>query len=230
MKKFFVIVAMLLAGFSASAQINIGAGYMWDFWAQKNGSSKAGSRSMSGVYAGVSYNIQIVEGLGLAPGAYFSWATGIDLDKNGDKCKETVNGKEVSLSSTHMALTIPVHITYSMDLGPGKAFAYLGPAFQYGLSLTESCKPKELQDALNLLLPEEAKVGRNMFKKYDNDGHRYMNPFDVKLGVGFGYNWKFIQANVGFDWGFLNRAKTKDYTGDYKENANAVHAGIAFVF
>ena len=81
MKKFFVIAAMLLAGFSASAQINIGAGYMWDFWAQKNGSSKAGSRSMSGVYAGVSYNIQIVEGLGLAPGAYFSWATGIDLDK-----------------------------------------------------------------------------------------------------------------------------------------------------
>ena len=224
------MAAMLLAGFTAFGQVNVGAGYVWDFWAQKNGNSKAGTRSMHGVYAGVSYNINLIEGLGLAPGAYFSWAKGIDLDKDGNKCKDKVNGTEVSFGSTEMALTIPVHITYSMDMGPGKAFAYLGPAFQLGLSMKEFLNPKDLQDAWNTLMPEEVELGYNLYKKYDSDGHRYLSPFDVKLGVGFGYNWKFIQANVGFDFGLLNRAKTKDYTGDYRETANAVHAGIAFVF
>ena len=83
MKKFFVIAAMLFAGFTASAQINIGAGYMWDFWSLKDGSQKDGTYNMSGVYAGVSYNINIVEGLGIGPGAYFSWATGVMKDENG---------------------------------------------------------------------------------------------------------------------------------------------------
>ena len=221
MKKFFVIAAMLLAGVTAFAQVNIGAGYMWDFWAQKNGNSKVGTRSMNGVYAGLSYNILLVDGLGLAPGAYFSWATGIDLDRDGKKVKETWGSTEGFVKSTHMAITIPVHITYTMDMGPGKAFAYLGPAFQYSLALNEELKVNSSIVDVNYKSKLLAK---------DDEGHRALSPFDVKLGVGFGYNWKFIQANVGFDFGFLNRCKTKDYTGDGRETANAVHVGIGFVF
>lgn len=218
MKKILVIAALLLAGFSASAQVHIGAGYMWDFWAQKQGSNKAGTINMNGVYAGASYNIQVVEGLGIAPGAYFSWATGIDLDKDGKKVEGDLLGISGKYGHTHMALTIPVHVTYSMDLGAGKAFAYLGPAFQYGLSLKSFVKASTSSS-------EGKKVSENLFAK-DEDGNRVYSPFDVKLGVGFGYTWKFIQANVGFDFGFLDR----DPLDNFKANANAVHAGIAFVF
>ena len=223
MKKFFVIAAMLLAGFTASAQINIGAGYMWDFWSAKHGNNKVdGGYSMNGIYAGASYNINIVEGLGVAPGAYFTWATGNVLNDEG---KKLIDSPNASWKVSHMALTIPVHLTYSMDLGPGKAFAYLGPAFQYGLSLKEV-----ISGAVTIV--DDAEIGistkpENMYKK-DSEGNRATSPFDVKLGVGFGYNWKFIQANVGFDWGFLDRDPNKE--DKFHQHANAVHAGIAFVF
>ena len=220
MKKFFVIAAMLLAGFTASAQVNIGAGYMWDFWSAKNGNNKAaGGYSLNGVYAGVSYNIKLVEGLGIAPGAYFSWATGNVLNSEG---KKLVDSPNASWKASHMALTIPVHLTYMAELGPGGFFAYLGPAFQYGLSLKET-----ISGSVPDLELGGSATGDNLFKK-DNNGNRVNTPFDVKLGVGFGYNWKFIQANVGFDWGFLDRNANKD--DNYKQHANAVHAGIAFVF
>ena len=219
MKKFFVIAAMLLAGFSASAQVNIGAGYIWDFWAAKNGNNKTdGGYSLNGVYAGVSYNINLVEGLGLAPGAYFHWATGYTTNADGKKSNPAVK-------ADHMALTIPVHLTYSMDLGPGKAFAYLGPAFQYGLSLKNYSATATIADGVDVTIGGDKSKATNWFKKND-EGNRLANPFDVKLGVGFGYNWKFIQANVGFDWGFLDR----DPEDNFKSHANAIHAGIAFVF
>lgn len=225
MKKFFVIAALLLTGFTASAQLNVGAGYMWDFWSLKDGSQKDGTYNMSGVYAGLSYNINIVEGLGIAPGAYFSWATGVMRDENGNKAQDTISGITGKIGTTDMELTVPVHITYSMDLGAGKAFAYLGPAFQYGLSMKTWTKFSAKNSAHN-------EISENLFAKDKDSGVRLYNPFDVKLGVGFGYNWKFIQANVGFDFGFLNRAKTSsnDNDGSYKMNANAVHAGVAFVF
>ena len=220
MKKFFVIAAMLLAGFTASAQINIGAGYLWDFWSAKHdGSKAAGGYTLNGVYAGASYNIKLVEGLGLAPGAYFSWATGFTTNAEGKKSNPAVK-------ADHMALTIPVHVTYTAELGPGGFFAYLGPAFQYGLSL-KNYGTTVSGDGIEISLDGDKDKAYNMFKKND-DGNRLNVPFDVKLGVGFGYNWKFLQANVGFDFGFLDRDANKE--DKYKQHANAVHAGIAFVF
>jgi hypothetical protein len=223
MKKFFVIAALLLAGFTASAQANIGAGYMWNFWSHKNGNSKTGTDMMHGIYAGVSYNIGLVEGLGIAPGAYFLWGTGVGQDANGKPRKTVIGGVTSTTGTTYMGMQVPVHLTYSADLGGGKFFAYLGPAFEYGFSLKTWTKVKG---------SGEGNITSENLYKMNEANERYNNPFDVKLGVGFGYNWKFIQANVGFDFGFLNRDKTRFTNPDsnFKCNANDVHAGIAFVF
>ena len=223
MKKFFVIAALLLAGFTASAQANIGAGYMWNFWSHKNGNSKTGTDMMHGIYAGVSYNIGLVEGLGIAPGAYFLWGTGVGQDANGKPKKTVIGGVTTTEGTTYMGMQVPVHLTYSAELGGGKFFAYLGPAFEYGFSLKTWTKVKG---------SGEGNITSENLYKMNSANERYNNPFDVKLGVGFGYNWKFIQANVGFDFGFLNRDKTRFTNPDsnFKCNANDVHAGIAFVF
>ena len=227
MKKLFVIAALLLAGFTASAQANIGAGYMWNFWSHKNGSTKGETYMMHGVYAGVSYNIKLVEGLGLAPGAYFLWGTGVSQDSNGKPIKTVVAGVTNTTGATYMGMQVPIHLTYAADLGPGKFFAYLGPAFEYGFSLKHWNKTKSASGQVSFGDGDNA----NLYKM-NSAGERYNNPFDVKLGVGFGYNWKFIQANVGFDFGFLNRDKTRytDPDSNLKCNANDVHVGIAFVF
>ena len=223
MKKLFVIAALLLAGFTASAQANIGAGYMWNFWSHKNGSTKGDTYSMHGVYAGVSYNIKLVEGLGLAPGAYFLWGEGVKQDNNGKPYKTVIGGTTTTMGTSYMGLQVPIHLTYAADLGPGKFFAYLGPAFEYGFSLKTWTRVKG---------SAEGNVTSANLYKMNSSNERYNNPFDVKLGVGFGYNWKFIQANVGFDFGFLNRDKTRytDPDSTLKCNANDVHVGIAFVF
>ena len=225
MKKLFVIAALLLAGFAASAQVNIGAGYIWNFWGTKDGSNKSGTLSMHGVYGGLSYNFDLYEGLGLAPGAYFNWASGVALDRNGKKQQETIAGITGRQGSSYMGLLFPLHLTYSMETGAGKAFVYLGPAFEYGLSL-------KMWEKFSGDNAKADIVGDNAFMKDDDTDVRPFNPFDVKLDVGFGYNWEWIQVNVGFDFGFLNRAKTSSNGNDgtIKTNANAVHAGVAFVF
>ena len=235
MKKFFVIAALLLAGFTASAQANIGAGYMWNFWSHKNGNSKTGTDMMHGIYAGVSYNIGLVEGLGIAPGAYFLWGTGVGQNANGKPRKDVVavgeNSSITTYGTTYMGMQVPVHLTYSADLGGGKFFAYLGPAFEYGFSLKSWMKNQTVINGKKGKVSWGDDSDANLYKMNEAN-ERYNNPFDVKLGVGFGYNWKFIQANVGFDFGFLNRDKTRftDPDSNAKCNANDVHAGIAFVF
>ncbi len=227
MKKFFVIAAMLLAGFTASAQINIGAGYLNENWALKEGSNKAGNIALNGFYAGASYNIPIVEGLGVAPGAYFTMAFGYLRDTEGSKDIYKVGSYALQAPMSSMSIIVPVHVTYSMDLGPGKAFAYLGPAFQYGLKLKSELTTNN--GDLNALISEfagkDAFVFENAYAK-DDSGNRDMKPFDVKLDVGFGYNWKFLQFNAGYTWGFLNR----DTDEDASAHANGIHAGIAVVF
>lgn len=203
MKKIFTVAVMLLAGFTAFAQLNIGAGYQNEMWSAKNGDTKS-NVSLNGVYAGASYNIPLnfVDGLGIAPGAYFTWAMGQDSDP--------LLG---TLTINDMSIVVPVHITFGMDLGStSRLFAYLGPAFQYGLSYKGDY--------------ENAGIKVKGDNSYTQDSG--ISPFDVKLDLGFGFKYKFIQANVGFDFGFLDRDKNKN--DNYKLHEQLIHAGIAFSF
>ena len=190
MKKILIAAALILAGFTASAQLRVGAGYL-----NTNFGAKNDAFVLNGVYAGVAYNIPIVEGLGIAPGAYFSWATG--------PLKTSV-GKLGTCNN--MAINIPVDVTYSMELGPGTAYAYVGPAFQYGLALN-------FDD------------GFTEWTLYKNN---VVKPIDVKLGVGFGYVYGHLGFNVGFDWGLLDL--NDGYWVNKTAHAINIHAGVAFVF
>jgi len=51
-------------------------------------------------------------------------------------------------------------------------------------------------------------------------------PFDLKLALGAGFTYKFIQLNFGYDWGMLNICNV----GVGTIHNNYIHAGLAFVF
>ena len=168
-----------------------------------------------GVYAGASYNFAITSfGLGIAPGAYVSWTGGVTRLSNGSK-DIIREGDYVSRHGTrHLAITLPVHVTYSMDLGPGAAFAFAGPAFQVGLDYRDY----QIGKSINGRFKE---VTDNQFgKNYD------YRPCDLKLAFGFGYRWRYLQAHLGVDFGMIDRVPA-DYLSNH---IHSIYMGAAYVF
>ena len=220
MKKIIVFAAALLLGLNAFAQLNVGAGYMFEYgpWREKteSGSSRKWTTEVrQGVYAGATYNFSIASfGLGIAPGAYVSWTGGVT--RNPDRSKQIIHeGDYISRHGTrHLALTLPVYVTYAMDLGPGTIFAYAGPSFQVGLSLKEYDKGRDLEGRFKST--SENYYGKN----YD------YRVCDLKLGTGFGYRWRFIQAHVGFDFGLIDKLPNQYVSLHY----HTVYMGAAYVF
>lgn len=216
MKKIIVFAAALLLGLNAFAQLNVGGGYMYEYapWRDR-GEGKGTTEERHGVYAGVSYNFNITSfGLGIAPGAYFSWTGGVNRLRSGRKDIDRLDDYVARRGTRHMAVTLPVHVTYSMDLGPGTLFAYAGPAFQVGLSHKSYTNGKGIDGRFREV--SDNHFGRN----YD------YRACDLRLGTGFGYRWRFLQAHVGVDFGLIDRAP-----GDLQSNhIHSIYMGAAYVF
>ena len=101
-----------------------------------------------------------------------------------------------------------------MDLGPGTAFAYAGPSFQVGLVLKEYTKGSSSEGRFKT-------VSDNYYgKNYDD------RVCDLKLGTGFGYRWRFIQAHVGVDFGLID----KNPSNDVSKHFHTFYMGAAYVF
>lgn len=217
MKKVLAVAAFLLLGVSAFAQWHFGAGFKYEYAPQFVDGKKSLTYDMSGVYAGASYNIEITNfGLSLAPGAYVSFVTGTGRDIDGKKEVYRSSVGWLRNGSRHFSLMIPVHAVYSMDLGPGKAFAYAGPALECGMDFRSWSK------GYNDLDGHYKTVSDNYYSKKGYD----WRVLDLKMDIGFGYQWKFLQANVGFDWGLIDKDPSQSYT----LHVHGIHIGAAYVF
>ena len=209
MKKVYSILlgaALMLVGSQAYAQLAVGAGYLSTsekFEYDLAGTTHTDKGSLDGFYAGATYGLDlsnIVDGLGLEPGAFVQFG----FDKDGD----------TDAKHTLIALQVPVNFkyTYALD-GDLNIFGLLGPAFQFGLS--------------NKIKAENAgtTVTDNL---YDSDYPAQIGRFNVQLGIGAGieFGGKF-QIRVGYDFGLLNLYKGD---GDFKyTNPGQFKFGVAYV-
>ncbi|MBR6002850.1 MAG: hypothetical protein IK045_08325 [Bacteroidales bacterium] len=226
MRKVLLIAALLLAGATASfAQFHLGGGYLGEYssYRSKFGNERRHSADwLNGFYVGGSYNVALggVEGLGLAPGAYFSFVGGWDYDAN-------VYG----WGFVHRtAIEIPLHITYAHDLGPGAIFGYAGPAFNVGLGY--KCRLRyyygEDEDTIKVL---------NLYRKGNKPGFlgTYQR-FDCKFALGAGYRWEHLAAEMGWEFGLVNqysravRNGYKEEGGKGSAHIHSFHFGVAYVF
>ena len=213
MKKFLIAAAMLFIGLTASAQVHIGGGYTWQTITQKDSDLYW---SLNGAYAGASFNIKVNKFVGIAPGAYFIWATG-PLRQKGQPAPDSSFGLDM------MELQVPLNVTFGVDLGSaGTLFIYGGPALNVGLSAKLYAYYKE-----DFFKNRKDTLGDNLYGDLgDSSDEIDLKRCDAKMGVGLGYRIKFFEFNAGYDFGLLNLSKD---TGK-KLHQNTLHAGIAFCF
>ena len=135
MKRFILVVAVLLMTAQAYAQLVPGAGYINSTLNTKYGGNSIEKEVSGGFYAGASYNLIFDDddtGLGIAPGLYFSMLSARNVESRDFPYLKALTG---SVNFREMALNVPVDVTYSFELADGaKIFAYAGPTFQLGLS------------------------------------------------------------------------------------------------
>ena len=213
MKKLVIAAVLMLAGFAASAQVHIGGGYTWQTLTQSDTDLYW---NLNGAYGGASFNIKINEYVGIAPGAYFIWATG-------PLCQKGEPTPDASFGLDMMELQIPLNVTFGVEMGnAGKLFIYGGPAFNLGLS----CKLYAF-DRKDFFKQRKDTLTENLYGDLGDDNDQInLKRFDTKIGVGVGYRIKFFEINAGYDFGLLNLSKQN---GD-KLHQNTLHAGIAFCF
>jgi hypothetical protein len=203
-KVIFTLLAasLMLLGTNAFAQISVNAGYLNSTLASKNSTDNA-----NGAYAGITFNIPVAGGFGIAPGVYYSMLTS----------KDTANiGKLVSTSGTFMehAINVPVYLNYAFDLSRDtKIFVFGGPTAQYGLAST---------------VKYDANVagvsGSSTVSNYDNEDYNRLN---VYLGGGIGFGISALQITVGYDYGMMNQYKGDNATQCHRSN---LKLGVGFAF
>lgn len=206
-----LLAAALLLASTAHAQLQVGAGYLNSTLTQ---ASKEASVT-NGFYAGLSYNIPVVAGLGVAPGLYYSML--------GGKNTGGVNFFGLASTSTESkfsesAINLPVYLNYGIQMAKDfKFFVFAGPTVQYGLSSTTKS---------NTTVSVGSHEGgtNGTIDNYANDYGR----LNVYMGGGAGMNAGRIQVNVGFDYGLLNLYTGSDANmSSYRYN---IKLGVAFVF
>ena len=211
MKKFFSTIlaaSLMLIGTQAFAQTSVNAGYLNSSQSFNESSSKA--VNSNGAYAGVSLNIPLAGGFGIAPGLYYSMIT------NKDGSSGSILGIPVSVSTTFVehAVNVPLYLNYSINLASdSNVFIFAGPTAQYGLASTTKLVGGVGESSAD--------------KKYDNYENENYNRFNVYLGGGVGFQVSAIQITVGYDYGMMNLYKGDNATNTHRSN---LKLGLGFVF
>ena len=183
MKKIFstlLAASLMLLGTQVFAQTTFNVGYLNSTLATKNTSSGS-----NGAFAGVSFNIPVSGGLGVAPGIYYSAL----FSKNTE-----LFGFGTGTFQEH-ALNVPVYLNYAFALASDtKFFIFGGPTAQYGL--------------MSKVKHEVGNVNATVDNYKDSD----FNRFNVYLGGGVGFQAGAFQVTAGYDYGMMNQYKNTDVT------------------
>lgn len=212
MKKFIVIVAALLLGFQAKAQIIADAGFVMSFEKTTNVDGIKFPSTLFGVYAGANYYYSLdnfMDGLAILPGANFSvlmgrhwhWAT---------------------VKVSEIALNIPVQASFTHEINEKvKVFGQTGPTFQLALSY----KAKSPGSSFPLL-----KKNNDFY--LINDGHpEARNPFNIFWGFAAGAEIiDMLRIELGVDFGFFNLNRKLDHSDVNKITRTTLHVGVGYLF
>ena len=216
MKKIYTIVlsaAMLLVATDAFAQLSIGVGYLNSTLTTTYKGKEQDKEPSNGLYMGAGFDLPILgENLKLTPGLYLSLLTG----------KESTTFLDiVTLQSkfTEVAINLPVHLSYGMDMGHAKLFVYGGPTFQYGIS-SKYKVDGTAATALGVIAADGV---------IDNYKENDMSPFNIYLGGGLGADLNnLLRVTIGFDYGLLNLYKGDNENTKY--NRYNFRVGVGYLF
>ena len=226
MKKVFsfvaVAAAMLVAG-TASAQLSVNAGYLNGTMKNHVEATVLGKTitndttvSMgSGFFVGGSYNVELIGGLGVAPGVYINYLSRKDED--------TFLGAKFTNTTNMLDINVPIMIDYKLTFGDDFAvFAFVGPNIRFGLSANSKTVNDKTDDVVkdDLYVKEDGETDANVMKR-----------FDIGLMFGAGVQYNSFRLQAGYNMGLLDRCAYKDDSNskiDMKANNFFVGVGYAF--
>ena len=188
--------AALLAGVEAQAQMSVGAGYLNITQSFDNTSANG-----NGAYAGLSFNIPLAGGFGIAPGVYYTFSN----------YKQDAAWGLLKGSTTEHAINVPLNLNFGYNLARDmRAFIFGGPTFQYGLSSTTKT---DLAGAATVNGDNYADDGTQRFVVYAGGG----------LGMDIANTF---QVTVGYDHSVTNMIKSDSH----KVGRGLLKIGAAMLF
>ena len=188
--------AALLAGVEAQAQMSVGAGYLNITQSFDNTSANG-----NGAYAGLSFNIPLAGGFGIAPGVYYTFSN----------YKQDAAWGLLKGSTTEHAINVLLNLNFGCNLARDmRAFIFGGPTFQYGLS---SKTKTDLAGAATVNGDNYADDGTQRFVVYAGGG----------LGMDIANTF---QVTVGYDHSVTNMIKSDSH----KVGRGLLKIGAAMLF
>ena len=188
--------AALLAGVEAQAQMSVGAGYLNITQSFDNTSANG-----NGAYAGLSFNIPLAGGFGIAPGVYYTFSN----------YKQDAAWGLLKGSTTEHAINVPLNLNFGCNLARDmRAFIFGGPTFQYGLS---SKTKTDVAGAATVNGDNYADDGTQRFVVYAGGG----------LGMDIANTF---QVTVGYDHSVTNMIKSDSH----KVGRGLLKIGAAMLF
>ncbi|MBR5925342.1 MAG: PorT family protein [Bacteroidales bacterium] len=195
MKKIILTIALAaVAAVCANAQIGVNVGYT-----SKNFTNVMNNEA--GLFAGANYNIELVNGICVAPGVEFAMLNYTKDENNYQK---------------ENYLAVPIMFNYGLQLADGfKLVPYLGPTISFGLSSVI----KGGASAWGIT------VTTGDVDMYDGTDY---NKLDILIGGGVALDvMDMIRAFVGYNQGLLNR--NNDADGSVIKTSG-VNFGVAYLF
>lgn len=196
MKKIILTLALAaVAALSANAQIGVTAGY-----AQKNFTN--GFENEAGLFLGANYNIELVNGIAVAPGVEFAM---LNYKKDANNYQK------------ENYLAVPILFNYGIEVADGfKLIPYLGPTISFGIS--SKAKGGVSWGGITLATDEY-----DVYETYSD-----YNKFDILVGGGVALEvMEMVRAFVGYNQGLLNR--NNDADGSVIKTSG-VNFGVAYLF
>ena len=197
MKKIILTLALAaVAAIGAHAQIGVGVGYT-----QKNFTDVFNAEA--GLFVGANYNIELVNGIAVAPGVEFAMLNWKKDDNNYQK---------------ENYIAVPVMFNYGIEIVDGiKIAPYLGPTFSFGISSKGRNSLSTIASAILGGSSEGSLYGEN--SNYTQ--------FDILVGGGVAIEvMDMIRAFVGYNQGLLDRWNNDNAT----VKTSGVNFGVAYLF
>ena len=223
MKRFIISSVLAFIAVSASAQISVGAGYLQSTatYQAKSGADVNNTQS-NGFYAGLGYEMPLMQGLGLSAGVYYSY---LYSDDAGSTAIGTIATGSLKTNLKEQYINVPVALNFGYNLTRDlRLFAFGGPTVSFGLS------------SMSHYDASVSVIGINISDSGDTDNYAGTDDkpspygrFDFLLGAGAGVDIQGkYRLTVGYDWGMLNRNVDSESTAI--RHRNQLKAGVAFLF
>lgn len=197
-------VASILSTTVTSAQISVGAGYLYQSLGEKTAGDYVASHiNFDGFYVGADFGIKCGKIFSVVPGIYYEFLDGARaIMTYGSSWREHY-------------LKIPVDFRFGFNIGRAvRIFAGVGPKLHIGLA-------SHLRSAIASI---------NFYDLIDEYASSYnaYGRFDILLGLNVGVEIaRHYRIMLGYDYGLLNRAKNMDSNVAHNQQFNI---GVAYVF